>query len=77
MQIEIRADKKSMAVRGYVNVVGRDSWYPRQKPGRMWSRSCLGAFAKALAANSNVELRFNHRKVLDNEDMEPGRTTLA
>ena len=29
-----------------------------------------GAFAKALVANSNVELRFNHRKVLANEDME-------
>lgn len=70
MQIEIRADKKSMAVRGYVNVVGRDSRVLHDKTGPYVEQIMPGAFAKALAANSNVELRFNHRKVLDNEDME-------
>ena len=70
MQIEIRADKKSMAVRGYVNVVGRDSRVLHDKTGPYVEQIMPGAFAKALVANSNVELRFNHRKVLDNEDME-------
>ena len=70
LQIEIRADKKSMAVRGYVNVVGRDSRVLHDKTGPYVEQIMPGAFAKALAANSNVELRFNHRKVLDNEDME-------
>ena len=29
-----------------------------------------GAFKKALAADSKVELRFNHKKILDSEDLE-------
>ena len=70
LQIEIRADKRSMAVRGYVNVVGRDSRVLHDKTGPYVEQIMPGAFAKALATNGNVELRFNHRKVLDNEDME-------
>lgn len=59
-----------MAVRGYVNVVGRDSRVLHDKTGPYVEQIMPGAFAKALAANSNGGLRFNHRKVLDNEDME-------
>lgn len=40
------------------------------KRGRMLNRSCPGAFKKALAADSKVELRFNHKKILDSEDLE-------
>lgn len=70
MQVEIRADKKSIAVRGYVNVVGRDSRVLHDKMGPYIEQIVPGAFAKALAADRNVELRFNHRKVLDSNDLE-------
>ena len=63
MQVEIRADKKSMTVRGYVNVVGRDSRV-------LHDQIMPGAFKKALAADNSVELRFNHKKVLDSQDLE-------
>lgn len=33
LQVEIRADKKSMTVGGYVNVVGRDSRVLHDKTG--------------------------------------------
>lgn len=70
MQVEIRADKKSMAVRGYVNVVGRDSRVLHDKTGPYIEQITPGAFAKALAANAAVELRFNHKKILESDDME-------
>lgn len=70
LQVEIRADKKSMNVRGYVNVVGRDSRVLHDKTGPYIEQITPGAFAKALAANTAVELRFNHRKVLESDDME-------
>lgn len=70
MQVEIRADKKSMAIGGYVNVVGRDSRVLHDKTGPYVEQIMPGAFAKALAANSKVELRFNHQKVLESDDME-------
>ena len=64
MQVEIRADKKSMAVRGYVNVVDRDSRVLHDRGGPYIERIAPGTFAKALASGSPVELRWNHRKVL-------------
>ena len=65
MQVEIRADKKSMTVGGYVNVVGRDSRVLHDKTGPYVEQIMPGAFKKALAADSKVELRFNHKKILD------------
>ena len=62
MQVEIRADKKSMTVGGYVNVVGRDSRVLHDKTGPYVEQIMPGAFKKALAADSKVELRFNHKK---------------
>ena len=70
MQVEIRADKKSMTVRGYVNVVGRDSRVLHDQTGPYIEQIMPGAFKKALAADSSVELRFNHKKVLDSQDLE-------
>ena len=64
MQVEIRADKKSMAVRGYVNVVGRDSRVLHDKQGPYIEQIMPGAFAKALASGNPVELRFDHQKTL-------------
>lgn len=40
MQVEIRADRKSMVVRGYVNVVGRDSRVLHDKQGPYTNRLC-------------------------------------
>lgn len=70
LQVEIRADKKSMTVRGYVNVVGRDSRVLHDQTGPYIEQIMPGAFKKALAADSSVELRFNHKKVLDSQDLE-------
>lgn len=64
MQVEIRADRKSMAVRGYVNVVGRDSRVLHDKQGPYIEQITPGAFAKALASGTPVELRWDHKKTL-------------
>lgn len=70
LQVEIRADKKSMSVRGYVNVVGRDSRVLHDKTGPYIEQIMPGAFAKSLAAGGKVELRFNHRKILDSDTLK-------
>ena len=70
LQVEIRADKKSMSVRGYVNVVGRDSRVLHDKTGPYIEQIMPGAFAKSLAHAGKVELRFNHRKILDSDTLK-------
>ena len=65
MKIEIREDKQSMHVSGYVNVVGRDSRELRDAFGPFIEQIAPGAFAKALSSGNPVELRFNHSAVLD------------
>lgn len=73
MQVEIRADKKSMGVHGYVNVVGRDSRVLHDKQGPYIEQIMPGAFGRALSRGNPVELRYDHRKVLgstDSEDVE-------
>lgn len=64
MRVEIRADKKSIGVSGYVNVVGRDSRVLHDKQGPYIEQVMPGAFAKALAAGNPVELRWNHQKTI-------------
>ena len=64
MQVEIRADRKSMVVRGYVNVVGRDSRVLHDKQGPYIAQLRPGACAKALSAGAPVELRGDHKKTL-------------
>ena len=53
-----------MEVRGYVNVVGRDSRVLRDKQGPYIEQITPGAFAKALASGDPVELRWDHRRTL-------------
>lgn len=65
VKVEIRADKQSMHVSGYVNVVGRDSRELRDASGPFIEQIAPGAFAKALSSGNPVELRFNHADVLD------------
>ena len=64
MRVEIRADRKSMEVRGYVNVVGRDSRVLRDKQGPYIEQITPGACARALARGDPVELRWDHRRTL-------------
>ena len=64
MKVEIRADKKSLAISGYVNVVGRDSRVMHDKQGPYVEQIMPGAFAKSLASGSPVEIRWNHKKTL-------------
>ena len=56
MQVEIRADKKSMAIGGYVNVVGRDSRVLHDKTGPYVEQIMPGAFAKAISAPLNAPM---------------------
>lgn len=51
-------------------MVGRDSRVLHDKTGPYVEQIMPGAFKKALAADSKVELRFNHKKILDSEDLE-------
>lgn len=68
MRIEIRADKKSMSVHGYVNVVARDSRPLRDKTGPYIEQISPGAFGNALKSGNSVELRFNHKKTIGSTD---------
>lgn len=68
MRVEIRADKKSIGVSGYVNVVGRDSRVLHDKQGPYIEQVTPGAFAKALTAGNPVELRWNHQKTIGSTD---------
>lgn len=74
MQIEIRNAGKEAHISGYVNAVERDS---RVLPKKMSEKAdsdfvervTAGAFAKAVAANPNIRMLFNH-----NRDREIGST---
>ena len=81
MQVEIRAARKSMVVRGYVNVGGRDSRVLHDKQGPYIEQIMPGAFAKALSAGAPVELRWDHKKTLgstaNQDELNSGRTTSA
>ena len=57
MQVEIRADRKSMVVRGYVNVVGRDSRVLHDKQGPYIEQIMPGAFADVYKRQGEVVVR--------------------
>jgi len=68
MKLEIRSDN-SVRLTGYVNVTGRDSRPIPSPHGSFIEQVVPGTFKKALSANPNVEMRFNHgRKVCDQEN---------
>lgn len=70
MRVEIRADKESIRVSGYVNVVGRDSRVLRDASGGFIEQISPGAFGRALQSGQPVELRYNHRKTLESPDLQ-------
>ena len=68
MKIEIRSATEAV-IEGYVNAVERDSRILPQCmcPGaenRFVEQVKAGAFRKALSGGENIELRFNHEKVI-------------
>lgn len=62
MKIEIRADQ--VILDGYVNAAGRESRVMPSMRGKFVEIVEPGTFGRALQKNDNVELRFNHGKVL-------------
>jgi HK97 family phage prohead protease len=62
MKIEIRADYA--IIEGYVNAVGRDSRPLPTPRGRFLEQVVPKTFQKAIERAKNIELRFNHQKVL-------------
>lgn len=62
LKIEVRTD--NVLIEGYVNAVERDSLILPSIRGKFVERVVAGTFKKALLKNSDVELRFNHSKVL-------------
>ncbi len=70
MKIEVRSAGEAI-ISGYVNAVDRDSRLLPQKmcssaPKPFYEKVCPGTFARAIAENDNIELRFNHRRTLGN-----------
>ena len=67
MKMEIRADD-SIRLTGYVNVTARDSRPIPSPQGAFIEQVTPGTFRKALSANPNVEMLFNHeRKLCDQQ----------
>lgn len=62
MKVEIRADHA--VLEGYVNAVGRDSRVLASPRGRFVEQVEPGTFGKAISRGRDVELRFNHERVL-------------
>lgn len=61
-KIEIRSDQ--VILDGYVNAAGRESRVMPSMRGKFVEVVEPGTFGKALQRNDNIELRFNHTKVL-------------
>lgn len=66
IKIEIRSANE-MIISGYVNAVSRDSKVIGSPHGKFVEQVMPKTFARALEKNPNVELRFNHSKVLGNQ----------
>lgn len=63
MKIEIR--EKEVIISGYVNAVCRDSRVMRLPDGTQFVEQVReGVFSKAIAANNDIKLKFNHGKVI-------------
>lgn len=63
MQIEIRAEDMAI-ITGYVNVVERESRLLHDSRGSFFEVVKAGTFQRALEKASNVDLRFNHGRVI-------------
>jgi len=62
MKVEIRADH--VVIEGYVNAVGRDSRPLPAPKGRFLEQVVPKTFQRAIERAKNIEVRFNHQKVL-------------
>lgn len=63
MKIEIR--EKEVIISGYVNAVCRDSRVMKLPDGtRFVEQVQEGVFSKAIAANNDIKLKFNHEKII-------------
>ena len=62
LKIEVR--NGAATIEGYVNVTERLSKPIRDVRGQFLEKVATGAFNSALQRNDNVELRFNHRRKL-------------
>ena len=72
MRVERRADG-AVELDGYVNAVERDSSLMRGSRGPFVERVAAGAFERTLERGEDVELRFNHARLLgtrNNRDVE-------
>lgn len=66
MKVEIRSDKSSMTVQGYVNIPGRNSRCLIGQHGLFVESIVPGAFARAITtAVDPIGLEFNHARQLD------------
>ena len=65
MKIEVR--NGAVTIEGYVNVTERLSKPIRDVRGNFLEKVQSGAFNSALQRNNNVELRFNHRRKLGDQ----------
>lgn len=63
MRVELRSDGQAY-ISGYVSAVARDSRQMSDRNGVFVEQIVPGAFRHALERADNVELRFNHKKVL-------------
>ncbi len=69
MRIEIRADKKSLTIEGYVNAVGRESRIMTDKNGEKFTEIVEpGAFNQALGTAKSIRLMHNHERDLGATD---------
>ena len=65
LKIEVR--NGAATIEGYVNVTERLSKPIRDVRGQFLEKVATGAFNSALQRNDNVELRFNHRRKLGDQ----------
>lgn len=63
--MEVRIKDNAITIEGYVNSVERDSKVLRSKDGEFVEQVVTGTWTKALEANKDVKLLFNHNESRD------------
>jgi len=66
--MEIRSETQAI-IEGYVNAVCRDSRIRKNEQGEFFiEQVCQGAFNKAIQRVNDIELTFNHEKIIGSRD---------
>lgn len=65
LKLEIRSNNE-MTIEGYVNAVCRDSRIFQNEKGQFVEQVRQNTFAKAIQNAENIELRYNHDKIIGN-----------